>query len=155
MAVHWQTSECEAYKTAKAADDASPEKDGESDEWRKFCVMRDALIWALIRVGFPGNSEWKITEDNWEQVFIRIHMLEHGTDAYRTRYTEDHEVKPVYFKPFEIRSMIGMSVNAGNKSEQKFTAEIISQLKREATDSLRYALEREKDHANGEPTPQD
>ena len=138
MAVHWDCSECQAYADAKAADDAADTEKGESDEWQAFAVMRESLIWALLSAKFPPGS-WKITEKNWKEVFKRINMLERATEAWRTKPDAERKRRiPVYFKPDEIRSMIGMSVNAGDQTDRQFDKMLLDRLRRDTDQTLRY-----------------
>ena len=109
MSVNWECGPCSAYQTAK-------EFDEDSTEWREFCVLRDALIWALLVTGFPPKSAWKITPENWEEIFHRLFIVEKIGGPYRT----GPKGKAVKFTPEEVHSMIGLSVNAGNKSETEF-----------------------------------
>jgi hypothetical protein len=132
MAVNWECSECEAYLTAKKfADD--------SKEWREFADLRESLIWALLVTGFPPKSEWAITEKNWEQVYARLKALETVSGAYRI-YTPLKKGEPrrkVYFTPEEIHSMIGLAVNAGNKSPTEWKNWLVNRIAEDSDAALR------------------
>ena len=115
MAVNWECSECEAYLTAKKfADD--------SKEWREFADLREALIWGLLCTGFPPKSDWAITEKNWEQVYTRLRIKENVQGCSRIYHPASEGEKPrkMWFTPEEVHSMIGLGVNAGNKSDTEF-----------------------------------
>lgn len=117
MAVNWDCAECAAHHSALAKANESGEFDHTVKEWDEYTDLREALIWALLITKFPANSKWKITENNWEETYRRLHALERVNGCYREYFMgKDEPVRKVYFTPAEIHSMIGMKVNAGNQS---------------------------------------
>jgi len=130
MSVSWKDETSEARLKAHAAAHESGEFDCEVKEWSDYCDLREALIWALLITGFPPKSGWGITEQNWQQVYGRLHILERVNDAYRifNPANGEDEVRRVYFTAEEVHSMIGMTVNAGNKSDAEFKKYIWSKL---------------------------
>lgn len=118
MAVTWDCSECALHHSALAKANESGDFDHTVKEWDEYTDLREALIWALLITKFPANSNWKITEKNWEEVYRRLHALERVNGCYRIYHPAEGETEPrkVYFTPAEIHSMIGMKVNAGNLS---------------------------------------
>jgi len=126
MSVNWKDDSSPARLKAHAAAMASGEFDHTVPTWDIYCDLREALIYALLVVGFPARSDWAITEKNWEEVYKRLHILERYSTfgCYRVYNNGDHAPRQVYFTPEEVRSMIGLSVNAGNKSDTEFRNEI-------------------------------
>ena len=110
MAVHWDCKNCAAYHEIKPLGDDDPKVD-------EFRWLRDSLIYALLVTGFPPKSPWKITEANVDEVFTRLNALEKIGGAYRTRFSSNEEIPFTYD---ELKSMIGLAVNAGNKSKTEF-----------------------------------
>ena len=137
MPVTWDCGECQAYIDAVAA---LPETDDDSKydtkDWTRFADLREALIWGLLAVGFPAGS-WKITEKNWREVYKRLHIMEIVGGVYRSYYRKDKPNKDVYFSASEVHSMIGLSVNAGNKSKAEFKKMIMNKLE----DKAKYRLD--------------
>lgn len=127
MSVNWNCSTCPAYIEADKHDE-------DSKEWREFVNLRESLIWGLLITGYPVKSEWAITDDNWREIFTRLNMVERVSGAYRSYHREKSEggVKYVFFTPAEVKSMIGLRVNAGNKSNREFSNWIEKRLREEA-----------------------
>ena len=132
MSVSWNCSDCPAYLEAKQHDE-------DSQEWREFANLREALIWALLVTGYPPKSEWAINETNWETIYRRLWMIEKLSGAYRQSW-KDEEITDHFFTPEEVRSMIGLRVNAGNKSD----AEFMKWVKARWTETTDQRLERAK-----------
>lgn len=132
MSVNYEYGTCPAYIAAKEHDEDSP-------EWRKFASLAESLIWALLVTGFPPKSEWAITDDNWREVFTRLSVLEKANGSYRAYHRDKAEggVKRVYFTPSEIVSMIGLRVNAGNKTKAEFKKTVMTMLEDHAAAALR------------------
>jgi hypothetical protein len=127
MSIRWDCSDTAAF-------DAVSEHDADSDKWRDYCNLRDSVIYAMLVVGFPAKSEWKITNSNWKEVYARLHMYERGTYAWRTLNLE-----PVYFTPDEIKSLVGLEVNAGNKTDAEFTKSLMAAMRKSACEALSKA----------------
>jgi hypothetical protein len=136
MSVNWQDSDSEARKYAYAAAMESGEFDCSGTTWGIYCDLREALIWTLLLTGFPTRSEWAITEGNWSEMYCRLHILEKVNGCYRTYNNGDKASREVFFTPEEVKSMIGLSVNAGNKSAADFRTYISQRLEADATNSL-------------------
>ncbi len=132
MSVRWDSFNTAAY-------DAAKEHGAESDEWKNFSAMRDSVIYAMLVVGFPAKSEWKITNSNWKEIYARLHMYERGTYAWRTASTDSGRFEPVYFTPDEIKSLVGLEVNAGNKTDAQFTKTLMTAMRQNASDAVSKA----------------
>ena len=132
MSINWDCGETTAHKDAHKAACVSGEFDYTVPTWDIFTDLREALIWGLIAVGFPTKSGWQITEKNWKEIFKRLHILEATTGCRRIYNNGKHVSRKVYFTPPEIKSMIGMKVNAGNKSDTVFKTFIYKQLEEDA-----------------------
>lgn len=128
MSVTWEDSTSPARLKAHAAAHASGEFNSMNPTWCIYCDLREALIWALLVTGFPTKSEWAVTESNWQQLYERLSILERINGCYRIYNNGDHPSREVWFTPEEIRSMVGLSVNAGNKSDAEFKKYIFSRL---------------------------
>lgn len=151
MAVNWESGDCQAYKDAIAvAKDADGEFDHTVKEWRDFADLREALIWAMLVIGYPPKSGWGISDKNWEAVYARLYIYERirGTAC---RVFGDRG--SVYFQPEEVYSMIGLSVNAGNKSDAEFKKRMFQIGTEEAEFNLKYyrreLAESEENEATG------
>ena len=110
MSVNWKCSDCEAFKAIKELGD-------EDEAVQEFRWLRDSLIYALLATGFPSKSPWEITEGNVDEVFLRLSSLEKIGGAYRVRHSTQEDIPFTYD---EVRSMIGLRVNAGNKSHTEW-----------------------------------
>ena len=120
MSVNWKDDSSPARLYAYAAAHVSGEFDCTVPTWDIYCDLREAMIWALLITGFPSKSQWAITESNWKQVYKRLYVLERTRGCYRRYNNGHHKVREMYFTPAEVRSMIGLEVNAGNKSDAEF-----------------------------------
>ena len=142
MSLDWQDSDSPARVKALAAAHEYGEFDHTVPTWDAYCDLREALIWALLITGFPPKSGWGITEKNWEQLYKRLHILERiGHQSCYRRYNNGagNPTRDMYFTPEEVKSMIGLSVNAGNKSDAEFKKYVISKLMDEAEVSIRHS----------------
>ena len=138
MAVHWECGETSAHKHAIAAAKKSGEFDHTVPTWDIYCNLREALIWALLVTGFPNRSNWAITESNWEDLYTRLYIHERVNGCCRVYDNGVHNVREVYFQPEEIHSMIGMSVNAGSKTDAEFKKYIFKKLEEFGESRLDY-----------------
>lgn len=120
MSVSWKDTDSEARKYAYNAAMKSGEFDQTVPAWDIYCDLREALIWALLLTGFPKGSDWTLNENNWREVFKRLSITERITGCYRTYDNGHRKPRKMYFQPEEVKSMIGLSVNAGNKTETEF-----------------------------------
>jgi hypothetical protein len=129
MSVNWKDESSKARIHALAAAEQSGEFDHTVPTWDVYCDLREALIWALLITGFPPRSDWAITDKNWNEVYCRLHVLETVNGCYR-RYNNGAEnpTRDIWFTPEEVESMVGLSVNAGNKSATEFRKYIMDQL---------------------------
>lgn len=138
MSVNWECGDTAAHKHAyQAMKDAGIGSDENGDweriipTWDIYCDLREALIWSLVGVKFPANSSWVITEDNWEAVYRRVHIYEKITGCSR-RYNNGtrrgDKTRDMYFQPEEIKSMIGLRVNAGNATDAEFRKNMYDRL---------------------------
>lgn len=120
MSVNWQDSTSPARLKAVEAASVSGEFDHTVPTWSIYADLREALIYALLVTGFPGRSGWGITESNWQQLYVRLNLLEQVRGCYRIYNNGIHESRSMWFTPAEIKSMVGLSVNAGNKTDAEF-----------------------------------
>ena len=139
MSVNFKCGDCPAYLAAM-------EFDEESNEWKDFTNMRHCLMMVLVSVQFPKGPSWAITKQNWEEVFIRVHMWEQVIGALRLGFEQvdsDDNGKPplekisIYFTPDEIESMIGFQVNAGAQTDKQYDSHLGTVLRRNAQTELR------------------
>ena len=137
MSVSWEDNSSPARMKAHAAAMVSGEFDNTVPTWDIYCDLREALIWALLVTGFPTKSGWEITERNWKQVYARLCVLEQVNGCYRIYNNGDQLPRSVWFTPEEIRSMVGLHVNAGNKSDAEFKTYIFGKLMEKADANLR------------------
>lgn len=123
MSVNWNATKCPAQVEAN-------EFPKDSDQLKDYVNMRDSLIWALLVTGFPPKSPWVITEANWRTLYKRIAILERVVGVYRLKWNEQTGWKKceIYFTPADIQSMIGLSVNAGNRTDAEFRKYIMQKL---------------------------
>lgn len=154
MSVNWECGDTAAHKHAyQAMKDAGigSDEDGTWESiiptWDIYCDLREALIWSLVGVKFPAKSSWCITEDNWEEVYRRVHIYEEITGCSR-KYNNGagKPTRDMYFQPEEIKSMIGLSVNAGNATDAEFRKNMMGRLMDSANQHLRsYYSDLDKD----------
>ena len=128
MSVNWEDTSSPARLKAHAAANASGEFDHTVPTWDIYCDLREALIWALLITGFPAKSEWEITDSNWGELYNRLQILERVNGCYRRYNNGTHKTRDMFFTPEELKSMVGLSVNAGNKSDAEFRKYIMEQL---------------------------
>ncbi len=136
MSVNWKDSTSPARRKAHDAAMVSGEFDPSVPTWMIYADLREALIYALLMTGFPPKSGWRITQGNWEQIYCRLHILERVRGCYRVYNNGDLPSRKMYFTPQEIRSMVGLSVNAGNKSDAEFRKAIMLSLTEDAKGKL-------------------
>ena len=136
MSVNWQDSTSPARLKAVTAANESGEFDHTVPTWSIYADLREALIYALLMTGFPGRSEWAITEDNWRAVYVRLQILEQVRGCYRVYNNGAGTPRSMWFTPEEIKSMVGMSVNAGNKTDAQFRKRMFDLMTEDATAQL-------------------
>ena len=149
MAVNWEAGDTAAHKHARKAQDDAGIGFDEDDCWESitptwdiYTDLREAVIWGLIAVGFPSKSPWQITQANWKTVFKRLYIYEQITGCSRIYNNGNHKVRKVYFEPEEIQSMIGLAVNAGNKTDAEFNKSMMAR----SIDGAEYALANMQDN---------
>ena len=132
MSLNWNCGETAAYKEAMAK-----AEECNSDELNDdFIDLRETLIWATLMTGYPKGSRWEITEENWEVMFERLHIVERVFGAYRFTFTENQTRKPLYITPDDVKSFIGLRTNAGNKSAAEFNKMVMNKLKENARNKM-------------------
>ena len=129
MSLNWNVAETQAWKDAQDHDEDSP-------EWLEFVNLRETLIWATLMTGYPAKSSWEITENNWEVMFERLHIVERVFGAYRFKHGEDNTRRPIYVTPDDVKSFIGMRTNAGNKTAAEFNKMVMNKLKENARNKM-------------------
>lgn len=137
MSVNWQDSTSPARLKAIAAAKVSGEFDPAVPTWRNYADLRESLIYALLVTGFPPRSAWAITEGNWQELFKRLHMVERVGGCRRVYNNGNRASREVFFTPEEVKSMIGLEVNAGNKSDTEFKRYLWDNLNDCASQALR------------------
>ena len=136
MSLDWQDSTSPARIKALAAAHKSGEFDSTVPTWDIYCDLRNSIIWALLATGFPARSEWAITEGNWPEVFCRLQIYEAVHGCQRTYNNGDLASREMFYTPEEIRSLIGLSVNVGNKTAAEFRKHIFMRLEDRAKQQL-------------------
>lgn len=113
MALNWNATEIKNYKNKIYRTLTKGEQGYQED--KKTYGMRDipkSIIFYTMSVGMR-----EITENNYEQFYNRVHLLEtsNGTQ-YVTRGTH----KPIYTKLKDVEKMIGLTTNASTKTTSRF-----------------------------------
>ncbi len=144
MAIKWADGKCAARNKAYEKACESGEFDGESDAWDEYTDLREALIWGLVLVKFPPKCNWTITENNWQEIFLRLNMVETSLGCYR-RLLDGGKMLDVFFSPEEIQSMIGFEVNAGNQGRAACNNQITTRLLDNARAKLNRFLKKQEE----------
>jgi hypothetical protein len=107
------------------------EKAPDGEDLYDLKVLTEALIHMTITVGMS-----KITEQNYEEFWSRVAMLEevHGPNIIRR--TADG-VESVYITLEDVKNHIGLHTNAAPMSRTKFNGDVINRLKRKVEDRKR------------------
>ena len=90
----------------------------------------------MLVTGFPSQSPWKITEDNWEALFIRLQIMEAMQGCQRRYNNGDRKAREMFFTHAELKSMIGLAMKAGNKSDAEYKESCWQYLNKEARGKL-------------------
>lgn len=106
---------------------------GEGDE-RRLAGKIEGLLWALLVIGFPPGP-WEINEDNWQEVFKRMHIYEKVSGPMCQKVVDGKPVDSP-FKADEIKALIGLSCNAGCRSKAEFKKKMFEILENDAADAL-------------------
>lgn len=125
MALNWNVTKIANYDV-----NFPEEKNG---DWNSTTF---ALAFALMAVGIP-----RISEDNVDEVFIRVNLFENATHAMRS--TGDG---PIYFTYKEVFQHIGFSTNVSTMTFSQFSKQLVRMLRRDAEE--RTEEEREKFQPN-------
>lgn len=143
MSVNWEDATSPAREYAYAAATKSGEFDPSVPTWDIYCDLREALIWALLVTGFPAGSQWAITDSNWKQVFKRLYVIERipAIGCFRIYNNGDKPARSMFFTPEEVKSMIGLAVNAGNKTDAEFKKFVMKKMTEGAEQSIRDCLD--------------
>jgi len=131
MSLDWDSSSCAEYQRVKALKDAAEGDETTCPEWHEFVSLRESAVWTSLFTGFPKGT-WSITEENWHEMFRRFNLYERVRGA-----TRGQRGVPLYFTPAEVRKLIGLRTNAGNKTDAKFHSDLIA-LHRRNTDRMFY-----------------
>jgi hypothetical protein len=125
MSLNWNVTKIANYKE-NFPDAGTPE----SPEWNATTM---ALVWAAI----PCAWGWKITEDNYQEAFIRVHMYEHTMGAMRSKTGDDGKGEEALFTVEEIKNHIGLSVNVSDKTKTKFHGDLAKMIRNQAERELK------------------
>lgn len=97
-------------------------------------TLRDTIIWATLVVDLG-----EITEKNWEEFYIRVHVWEGFLGAFLVGPDG-----PVPIKPDQVKRMIGMNTNVGNKTRRQWMSRLSDRMDR-YLDDLRRSTQRVND----------
>jgi hypothetical protein len=97
----------------------------------------------LIITRFPAGSQWAITDSNWEQVFKRLYVIERipAIGCFRIYNNGDKPARKMFFTPEEVKSMIGLAVNAGNLTDAEFKTYVMKKMTEGAEQSIKDSLD--------------
>ncbi len=94
--------------------------------------IMETMLWAVF-----NYSVWEITEDNWEEVWMRIRMMEvaSGGTWLRTDTTpidtrgvrKTYEDRPI--KPEEVHQFVGFKINGGSETKRKFHGRVVKTIR--------------------------
>jgi hypothetical protein len=116
MALNW------GVKDVKDYDEKFPAVDN-GDGTKNWNNTTFCLAMLSLSHGVP-----RITEENWEKVWLRIRMIEKIIGGYRYD-GKDGGHKPVFFKKQEVKDHVGMWTNASEVSDAKFRGYLHDTLK--------------------------
>ena len=144
MALEWSLEKIEnyeevCYRKALAKDGNSEVDPKTGEQLVRLAPTTEALVWYL---GFSVGLH-EITEENHEEVYRRIHVLESvgGPTVGETKGGR-FEGKRITLE--DVRAHIGMDTNGIPMSKQKFKENVFKRLWRAAETQLRSAKEKEK-----------
>lgn len=145
MSLDWYVDEIKDYKTVCWIDNG--ETDAEGEKLYNLNPVTDALIWATMAVGML-----RITEDNYEEFFTRLHMYEKGVQPFLRQWPKTDEEKlehgraprPLPITLADVRQHIGLSTNASQFSQARFHKELIARMRRQAESTVRYERRKEQ-----------
>ena len=84
-------------------------------------VLCNAIVPSLIFIDIV-----QITEDNADEVYARLHMLEQICGANRRKVGENSaDLEPVYITPEEVESFIGLTCNVMTENRSSFYSGIV------------------------------
>ena len=124
MAVEWNVTNIKDYE-ANFPDVVR----GEEREWNPVTV---SLVWVSI----PCAWGWKLTEENYEEAFMRIHMYEHTRGAMRSKAGADGKAEEVFFTLDEVKKHIGFSVNVSPITKAQFDKKLAGMQREDARREL-------------------
>lgn len=125
MAIEWDVTNIKNY-----SDNFPDVVRGEEREWNPATV---ALVWVSI----PCAWGWKLTEENYEEAFTRIHMYEHTRGAMRHKTGTDGKPEEIFFTLDEIKKHIGFSVNVSPITKGQFDKKLAGMQRDDASRELR------------------
>jgi hypothetical protein len=104
-----------------------PVKPGTEDD-KYLNHITNALIWSCVAVELNG-----ITEENFEEFFIRLHIWERvsGPSCYGPKGESEHLTLA------DVKRHIGLHVNTSNKSRTFFLRKVNNYLVKQAEDDLK------------------
>jgi hypothetical protein len=95
-------------------------------------AVSEAIIFNLMRIGITA-----ITEENWEKVFTRIHMMELVDKPLLIASNYDGEITRIPITPEDIKAHIGLSTNVSTESDAAFKKKIMQILTEKAEFNLK------------------
>lgn len=125
MSLNWDVTKVENY-----SENFPDVVNGEDRQWNPTTM---ALVWAAI----PCAWGWAITEANYREIFVRLHMYEHTRGAMRSQTGPDGKAEEVFFTLKEVQGHIGMSVNVSEESKTKFGSKLVKMIRQDAETELR------------------
>jgi len=114
MALNWSVENVKDYKNLCWSED-------------RLNPVTEALIWAGNSLGFNI-----ITERNYEEVYIRVHMWEHGVCSFLQKHENGESVDiPLTLK--DIQQHIGLNTNWSTMTNAAFNKHLAAAMRRDAT----------------------
>ena len=74
--------------------------------------IMETMLWAVFTY-----SVWEITNDNWEEVWMRIRMME---VAQGRTWMQSATGNDLPIKPKEVHQFVGFKINGGEETKRKF-----------------------------------
>jgi len=143
MALEWSLKNVKNYKEiclTKALDkDGNSEVDPKTGEVLvRLRPVTEALVWYLgLSVGLH-----EITEENHEEVYRRVHVLESAIGPV-VGETKDRRFEGKRISLEQVRLHIGLETNGITMNKQKFKESVFKRLWERAESALREALDKE------------
>lgn len=128
MALSWNIEDVEDFEELYIEEKQPAYRGGKIEE--KLRTWADLIIdYCGLIIGIP-----EITEDNWKEVYRRIHLYERlsspGGSIHLT--TIDGPTKR-YIKPEEVKRMIGLTTNGTREDRDEFAEKMFKSIDRKVS----------------------